>query len=61
MPPNQVICKKCGGLHGLDVWRDVEFYYCPKANRVLLVSKIDGLKTEEVSDEQQCEDGVGSP
>ena len=55
MQSDQVTCKKCGGLHGIDSWKGVEFYYCPKANRIIL---LDRLKTE-VSNEQH-EDGLGT-
>jgi len=58
MQKDQVTCKKCGGLHGIDIWRGVEFYYCPKGNRILLLNKLDGLKTEnkEVSNGKQNAD-----
>lgn len=54
MPQNQITCKKCGGLHGIDVWRDVWFYYCPKVNRVILLD----MSKKEVAHEH--EDGMGT-
>lgn len=61
MQNDQIRCKKCGELHGTDVWRGVEFYDCPRDNRILLLNKLDSLKnqTKEVTNEQH-EDGVGT-
>jgi hypothetical protein len=58
---NQAACKKCGGSHGIDVWRGVEFYYCPKTNRILLLRNLDSLKTDlenEKQNEQYSKDGL---
>lgn len=33
-----VACKKCGEQHRIEEYRTLKYYYCPKVNRVLLLS-----------------------
>ena len=32
------ICKKCGEEHRVEGYRTLKYYYCPKVNRVMLLS-----------------------
>lgn len=40
------LCKKCGEEHRIDRYRDLHFYVCPIANRVLLVNDKDEVVRE---------------
>lgn len=32
------VCKKCGESHRVETYRTLKYYYCPVANRVMLLS-----------------------
>ena len=51
MEPETIICKKCGELHRIEIYRGVRCYVCPRANRVILVTN--GEQNEKKPDTQR--------